>query len=677
MAQALDVSDAAGQSLLDQVRACLQNWHHLLVLDNAEHLLDAVSPLVADLLTTCPRLTVLTTSRTKLGISGERVMPIAPLDPETARTLFTQRAEEAVPTFAITPENAAVIDAICERLDRLPLAIELAAARVSVLPLPALLARLEHRLDLLTGGPRDAPDRQHDMRAAIAWSYELLPKPEQVLYRRLGIFVGGFTLDMVQTVAGEGMDVFAGVSTLVAASLVNPMPGVDDEPRFTMLETIREYAAEQLGASGEEPAIRKRHARHMVALAEYLWESPDWPRMEPWFARLRPEIGNLRLALAWTLQHDPAAAVQLAGALTEYWLVYGYLTEGQAWVTQALRTDPGSPAPYRARALIASGRIAMLQVEDDSAESLLTAAEALLWEAVAVAPTVVTTRVLMLCLIVLGDAAVARGDLDAARARFTAAREFAERHAVPQFIAVAQMNLGGIAQQSGDLPAAQDLLEDALARHQASSGPMGVAFGHLFLGRLLRERGKAAPAVEHLRTAFSAFADAGHLDPLAGTLEGLAGTVATSHPYQAARLLGAAAALLNPEGGPHDSSDAQIYDEAEGLARTQLGDTAFAAAWDEGLQLSLGEIRAQVAILADAFADPPTDSPAPDHTYGLTPREREVLHLLAAGLSNREIAAALFISIPTVKRHVTTILGKLDLPSRSAATAFAHTHALR
>jgi predicted ATPase len=268
IAQALDVPDVTGQSLLRQVGAALAERRLLLVLDNLEHLLNPTAPLLAALLTTCPGLTVLATSRARLEISGERVMPLPPLDPETARTLFVQRAQAADPGFNITTENAPVIAAICDRLDRLPLAIELAAARVNVLPLPALLARLDHRLDLLTGGPRDAPDRQRDMRAAISWSHDLLSEPEQVVFRRLGVFVGGFTLDAAEVVADEDANVLASVSALVASSLVTPVEGARDEPRFTMFETIREYALEQLIASGESqlsaaPCASSRESRRV------------------------------------------------------------------------------------------------------------------------------------------------------------------------------------------------------------------------------------------------------------------------------------------------------------------------------------------------------------------------------------------------------------------------------
>jgi non-specific serine/threonine protein kinase len=676
IAQVLGVPDATGQSLFERVTAFLAERHLLLVLDNLEHLLDPIAPLVVGLLGTCSGLTVLTTSRVRLGVSGERVVPVAPLDAETAHTLIATRAEAADPTFADTAGNAPVIDAICDLLDRLPLAIELAAARVAVLPPPALLARLDHRLDLLTGGPRDAPARLRDMRDAIAWSHDLLPEREQVLFRRLGVFVGGFTLEAAEAVAGEGTEVLDRVCALVAASLVLRVDGVGDEPRFTMLETIREFAIERLGASGEEPSIRERHARHLVALAENLWEDPEWPRMEFWMGRLRLETGNLRLALEWTLQHDPAATVQLAGALSEYWLNYGHVTEGRAWTMRALQACPEAPTLYRARALTASGRLTMIQGEYDASTALLTEAEALLREAIAHSPTVISNRLLTFSIIYLGDTAVARLDLDRARTLFTEARRLAERHGVPIGATIAIMNLGQIAFLSGDLPAAQELLEDALARHQESSGPIGIAHGHRFLGELLRARGKHAHAVEHFHAAFSIFHDIGYLSGVRGALEGLAGAMAIDQPAEAARLLGAAAAIGDEDDSLPDQYDAQVFARVSETTRARLGEPAFAAAWEEGKMLTWDELRARVDALADAIPTVPEIGPESAARHGLTPREIEVLRLIAAGRSNREIAATLFISVPTVKRHVTTILSKLDLPSRSAATAYAHTHAL-
>ena len=274
---ALGVREAGDEPLIERLKAVLRDKRLLLVLDNFEQVIEA-APLVADLLGACPDVTMLVTSRVRLRLSGEREVPVAPLglaaldrhrsvaDVATsdAVRLFVARAEAVQPDFALTPDNAVAVAEICRRLDGLPLAIELAAARVKVLPPAALLARLDHRLPLLTGGGRDLPERQQTMRAAIAWSHDLLTPEEQVLFRRLAVFAGGFTLEAAEAVAsgsGEpGIDPFEGVASLLDKSLLRQEAGPGGEPRFVMLETVREFALEQLVASGEEGAIRERHA---------------------------------------------------------------------------------------------------------------------------------------------------------------------------------------------------------------------------------------------------------------------------------------------------------------------------------------------------------------------------------------------------------------------------------
>ncbi len=299
IAQALNVPDAARQALLTRVERFLADQVAYLVLDNAEHLRDMVASIVADLVARCPGLTVLCTSRSRLGISAEQVFPLNSLKLSDARQLFAVRAGALVPAFVLTPESVPIIDEICSRLDRLPLAIELAAARLPAFPPPALLRQLDHRLPLLTDGPRDAPDRQRDMRATIAWSYDLIPENQRALLCRLGVFMGGFTLEAAKAVGGAGDDIVRVISALVDASLVKSLAGVESEPRFTMLETIREYALEQLIANGDETVARTIHATDFLALAEeteWCWFLP-LPEGEIVLARLQVETDNLRAAL--------------------------------------------------------------------------------------------------------------------------------------------------------------------------------------------------------------------------------------------------------------------------------------------------------------------------------------------------------------------------------------------
>jgi predicted ATPase len=329
------------------LRASLRDQQLLLLLDNFEQVV-AAAPLVADLVATCPRLKVLVTSRAALRVRGEHEVPVPPLAvPDLQRlpapaalgqvaavALFVQRVQALRPDFALTPANAAAVAQICVRLDGLPLALELAAARIGVLPPQALLARLAHPLQLLVGGARDLPERQQTLRRTIAWSHALLTVGEQALFRRLSIFVGGCTLEAAEAVcraggdAGEpllGADVLEGLSALVATNLLHMEEQQDGEPRFSMLETIREYGLEQLEASGEADALRQRHAAYYLALAE---------GMEPeaaWAAHLGRDHGNLRAALRWAkASGQTELGLGLAAALWRFWHVRGYPWEGPA-----------------------------------------------------------------------------------------------------------------------------------------------------------------------------------------------------------------------------------------------------------------------------------------------------------------------------------------------------------
>ncbi len=372
VAQALGVREAGDRSLYERLADALRDRALLLVLDNFERVVDA-APLVARLLAGCPRLKVLATSRVHLRVSGERLVPVGPLAlPEPARpaplpelaateavALFVERAQAARPDFALTTGNAAAVAEICRQLDGRPLAIELAAARVAVLPPAALLARLERRLPLLTGGPRDSPARLRSMRDAIGWSHDLLSQDEQALFRRLAVFVGGFTLEAAEAVAAdEGIDVLEGVSSLVAKSLVRDEEGSGGEPRYLMLETVREFGLERLAERGEEPAIRAAHAAFFLALAEAAEPRLMGPDEATWLDRLATELPNTRAALAWTLEHEAAeTALRLATNLFWFWYSRGDRREGERWLGAALARGSGGTTA-RADALIAAALVA-------------------------------------------------------------------------------------------------------------------------------------------------------------------------------------------------------------------------------------------------------------------------------------------------------------------------------
>jgi predicted ATPase/class 3 adenylate cyclase len=399
IAQALRVRAADGQPLLDSLKAYLRAKHMLLLLDNFEQVVET-APVVADLLAAAPDLTVLVTSRAVLHLSGEHEFAVPPLalpDPMhlppherltqyEAIALFIARAQAVNADFALTELNAPAIADICHRLDGLPLAIELAAARVKLLAPAAILARLGSRLTLLTGGPRDLPARQQTLRNTIEWSYQLLDASEQALFAQLAVFVGGCTLEAAEAVcnaAGElPRDTLDGLAALIDQSLLRqeegPAPRGYPAPRFVMLETIREYAVERLELSGDAAAVRRRHAAYYLTLAEQAEPALLGAEQGAWMERLDAEIDNLRTALAWLRSTESAAeaGLQLAGALGEFWVRRGYLNEGRAWLADML-SRPAGPTTARAYALCKAGFLAWYQSDLAQAAALLTESLAL------------------------------------------------------------------------------------------------------------------------------------------------------------------------------------------------------------------------------------------------------------------------------------------------------------
>nr|MBA2277405.1 hypothetical protein [Chloroflexia bacterium] len=633
----------------------------LLVLDNLEQVIEAM-PEVAALLTACPALKILATSREVLRLAAEYVFPVEPLTlpnpahaqppAELAATeavaLFVQRAQAANPSFSLTGANGPTVAAIVHRLDGLPLAVELAAARTRQLPPAALLGQLGARLRILAGGPRDAPARQRTLRDAIAWSYDLLSPEEQAIFRRLTVFAGGFDLEAVEVVCRPreeaGGDFLAGVASLVDKSLVRPEEGANGEPRYRMLETIREYALERLAAHGETEATGRRHAEFFCALAERT-ERPlsvgNQDLVARWMARLNVDHGNLRAALAWAIDRRATeTALRLVGALVSFWFYRGEFPEGRAWAERAIAMDGNVPPPIRVNAMATACQHARLQ--GDFARALALGEEGL-----ALARSCDDQFGVGNMLLHLGDVAENQRHYGRARAYFTEALAVFQALDEPAWAASALEGLAKCAMGRGDYVEAETCAQQRLALQRVLENPWDLAEALMIVGELARLRGDADRAARSFQESLAIHWREGHRYSIMWRLEHIA-VLTGQAPERSGRLLGAAEVLRDEFGMPLEPAwEEEAHDPAVERVHTELGEVAFAAAWAAGRTLPLD------AVVAEALAEPPAPIAAVSTraAHGLTLREMEVLRLLAEGRSDREIGAALFVSHRTVMRH--------------------------
>jgi predicted ATPase/DNA-binding XRE family transcriptional regulator len=607
IATSLGIREGEAQSLADQIAAFLHKRAMLLILDNFEQVLDA-APLVTEFLAASPALRVLVTSREPLRLSGEQVVPVGPLalpgadhfaglddvQRSAAVALFVDRAHAADPGFALDEENAAAIAAIVRRLDGLPLAIELAAARVRTLPPTALLPRLgPQTLRLLTGGPRDHPNRQRTIRDAIGWSYALLSPAEQRLFRTLSVFVGGFGLEAAAAVAGESaeLEILEGLASLVDKSLVTRLNDSVGQPRFTMLETIREFGLEQLAASGDELRIREAHVAWVVNLsgqaeAELLGREQVW-----WLKELDGELPNLRAALGWLKQSgDAAMGLRVAGALEWFWFIRGHLREGRAWLEDALADGVDVPPSLRVRALIATRLLALGQHDYPAA---LAFAEASL----AIAERVGDTRTIAAAQFALGIVLQMQGDYELSVVRLEEALPHFRQSEDRVWVAFALTQLGESVFGLPDLDRAAALHEEALSVLRQSGGPWTTALTLQCLGSVVLEQGNIVRAEQLLSESLTLAFDIDDRWFVGDTLALLAITAERQGQFQrAARLIGTVDAVQESIHAPLMFIPAQAarYAKSSDTARRQLGDEAFAAARAVGRAMSLAEASGEV-----------------------------------------------------------------------------------
>jgi predicted ATPase/serine/threonine protein kinase len=636
--QTLGVRETGGQSPLETLKEYFQNSLRtpmLLLLDNFEHLV-AGGPTVAELLVMGPSLKILVTSRAALHIYGEHEFPVPPLALPDSRSLpplevfsqysavalFIQRAVAVKPDFEVTQDNAAAVAEICARLDGLPLAIELAAARVKLLPPSAMRTRLANRLQLLTGGARDLPARQQTLRAAIGWSYDLLDAAEQKLFRRLSVFAGGSTLEAAEAVCNTksdlGVDLLDGMASMVDKSLVQQVEQAKGESRFVMLETVREYGLEKLAESGEEALTRRAHAAYFLVLAEEEASADAGVKGTEWLDRFEIEHNNFRAALEWlTESGDAEWGLRLGAALFRFWEMREKFAEGRERLGKLLKLErAAAPTKTRARTLFAAGVLAGEQGDYASADALIR-------ESLETARALEDKRGIAVSLNALAVHARDRGDIVASRCLFeeslTLWRELGDPVAVARSlsnlanivklqgdyvharslyegclsifrelgdrtgVAWALNYQGDVARDQGDVRAARSLYEESLVTFRELGDRWGIASSLADLGNLARDQRNYDAAQSLYRESMRMFQELEHKRGIARLVECFACSAAAQlQPERSLRLAGAAAALRQTLGAPLTPAEQTKLERSLEPARRALTGTAGATAWLEG-----------------------------------------------------------------------------------------------
>jgi non-specific serine/threonine protein kinase len=606
IARAFDVAERPDQRPAARLRAALAGRELLLVLDNCEQVL-AAGPEVAALLGGAPRLRVLATSRERLRLAGERVFAVAPLAvPDPARPpvapelaavaavdLFVQRARLVRHDFALTSENAAAVAEICARLEGLPLALELAAAWSAVLAPDALLKRLDRRLALLTRGPLDLPARQRAMRATIDWSYDLLGPDERALFRRMAVFVGGCALQDAEAVTdatGVGTDLLTGLAALVDKSLLRQEAGADGEPRFGMLEMLREYGLERLEGDGEAELVQGRHAARFRALAEAADRELAGPRGEDWLARLEAEHNNLRAALEWAIERGEAElGLRLGAALWRFWQVRGHFTEGRRWLGRILTDRARELAALCGPALTGAGALAWKQRDYASAHALLD-------DGIAACRESGDRRTLATALKFQGLVALYQREPDHGQAtlRFEESLELRRALGDRDGVASCLNDLAIVALEQGDYGHASRFLEESLCLCRESGHRYGLTFVLTNLGLTSLGRGDSGRAAGWLKESLVLSRSLENREGISCALAGLACVAAAQRSAgRAARLFGAAEASREACGIPSSSAELAVYERHLAAARAQVGAAAWAMAMAEGRAAPLDRICAE------------------------------------------------------------------------------------
>lgn len=756
IARTLGLREEGRQLLLDRLIIHLQDKQQLLVLDNFEHVIPA-APSVVDVLAKCPDVKLLVTSREILHVRGEHEFAVplfalpdlqlltqvktglaAALANNAALMLFAERARAVQPNFQLTDANTFAVAELCTRLDGLPLAIELAAARLKLFSPQSLLTQLSRgdssSLRWLTGGARDLPARQQTLRTTIQWSYDLLDAPEQALFRRLSVFAGGFTVE-----AAEGVIGYGGWPTRDSThsnhpgsnSLLDPLTSLTDksllqhetvngEPRFTLLDMMHAFGAEQLEQAGEAARAYQAHMTYYEQLAETAEAFLAGPEQELWLDRLELEHDNLRAALQRSVEQlATETALRVSSALCRFWVLRGFLGEGRQWLERALsQAEQADVLPaLQAKARLSAGVLANYQGDirraitlcnqsltsframgdkSRTATALQALAQALMrggefGQAQALFSESLTLyralgdqwgvahalAYLGLIYFMQGEYAKARPQIEEGLARHRSLGD-------PQAIVQAMQSLGWTMIGLNNLPAAYALFEESLPICQRTRDKAGVGRALYGLGEVIRQQADYATARARFDEALMIFIELGDRYHLTGCLTLVANlAMQVGQLRRAAQLFSVNETLMGMRPNAMPAYFRDIYQSGLTVLRTQLDPEALSAAWAEGqamaTQLFAGEWDLLLVLPEPDRPGQTVTSPAgPDagRNTALTEREIEVLHLLAQGLTNAQIAERLVVSLFTVKAHLRSIFSKLDVPSRTAAARYAIDHGL-
>jgi predicted ATPase/DNA-binding CsgD family transcriptional regulator len=689
-AAALSVHERSKRSVTDTLAAALRDRTLLLVLDNCEHLLNACAVLAGTLLRECPGVRILATSREALGVPGETIWRVPSLDspdpfhvaaPDRltgfeAVRLFADRAASVRPGFLVTAGNARAVAQICRRLDGIPLAIELAAARVRALSVEQIAARLDDRFGLLTGGNRTALPRHRTLRAAMDWSYDLLTDRERTLLARLSVFAGGWTLEAAEAICADNgigrVDIVDLMTSLIDKSLV--LADIHDgAARYGMLETVRQYAAEHVERREPADHLRRRHRDWYLALAEQGSAELDGPQQKAWLDRMDREYGNLRGALDWS--RGTAAEVEpglrLAVHLQRFWEMRAYYAEARAWLESMIAAGRTADPGLRARALNTAGVLAYRQGDYQRTAALCLSALSLAEQyddAYAAAQALHS----------LAHVQQSNGEYDQATDMMARSVQLYEQVNYRRGQANSVDCLGEIARSKGDYERAEMLTQRAMKLYEEVGEARGRS--HLLhnLAYIRLHQGRTVEARDLFRESLVYARDLKSPRDVIMAIAGLAAASKDALPERVARVLGAVGGLLEASGVHLEPAEHTEFEETTAFVRGQLGEHAFTGARDGGRTMTSDEAAAEALDLCGTAAGRGGAAGHPGTaSTPLTAREREVAALIAHGLSNRQIASRLVIAERTAEGHVQSILNKLGFGSRAQIAAWAVEHGLR